>query len=192
MSRAYSFLFAAIVLNFGPALLLSQSGATPMTREMIDAPVYVAGWQIRTNNATEMSADGEIGKLWQRFYQQNLAAQIPHRAGTDLMVVYSHYSSDENGDYDYLLGGRVTSVENLPAGMTYTVVQPGPYAVVMTEVGAMPGVLQAAWRRIWRMTPAELGGRRAFQTDYEIYDQRSANPKQAQVEIHFGLKTGNN
>ena len=42
------------------------------------------------------------------------------------------------------------------------------------------------------VVPAELGGKRAFQTDYEIYDRRSANPKQAQVEIHIGLKPGNN
>ncbi|MGB0074244.1 MAG: hypothetical protein WBA18_06945 [Terracidiphilus sp.] len=51
----------------------------------------------------------------------------------------------------------------------------------------MPGVLQTAWAHIWKMTPAELGGRRAFVTDYEIYDARSANMQSAQVEIHVGL-----
>jgi len=37
------------------------------------------------------------------------------------------------------------------------------------------------------MSPAELGGRRAFITDYEIYDQRTENSQEAQVEIHIGL-----
>jgi len=54
-------------------------------------------------------------------------------------------------------------------------------------MGQMPGVLQAAWAHIWKMTPAELGGKRAFVTDYEIYGQRSADPHHAQVEIHIGL-----
>jgi predicted transcriptional regulator YdeE len=37
------------------------------------------------------------------------------------------------------------------------------------------------------MQPTDLGGRRAFLTDYEVYDQRTSNPQQAQVEIHIGL-----
>jgi hypothetical protein len=37
------------------------------------------------------------------------------------------------------------------------------------------------------MTPAELGGKRAFVTDYEVYDEHSANMQSAQVEIHVGL-----
>jgi predicted transcriptional regulator YdeE len=37
------------------------------------------------------------------------------------------------------------------------------------------------------MSPGQLGGKRAFITDYEIYDQRTANSQDAQVEIHIGL-----
>jgi predicted transcriptional regulator YdeE len=94
----------------------------------------------------------------------------------------------KKGDYNYLLGARVTSIEHLSADMAYRKVQPGSYAVVETEMGQMPGVLQDSWRRIWKMSPAELGGRRAFVTDYEVYDERSANPQQAQVEIHISLQ----
>ncbi len=71
--------------------------------------------------------------------------------------------------------------------MTWKKVEPGLYAVILTDKGQMPGVLQTAWAHIWKMTPAELGGRRAFVTDYEIYDARSANMQSAQVEIHVGL-----
>jgi len=169
-----------------------QTEAKGMNTVVLEQPFYVVGYSVRTRNDKEMSDDGKIGPLWQRFMQGNFAAQIPNRTDDTLIVVYSDYASDENGDYDYLLGARVTSIDKLPAGTTYTIVQPGSYAVVMTEVGAMPGVLRGAWRRIWQMTPAELGGRRAFQTDFEIYDQRSADPKRGQVEIHIGLKRGNN
>jgi predicted transcriptional regulator YdeE len=48
--------------------------------------------------------------------------------------------------------------------------------------------VQAEWKRIWAMQPVDLGGKRAFLTDYEVYDSRSANPREAQVEIHIGLQ----
>jgi predicted transcriptional regulator YdeE len=71
--------------------------------------------------------------------------------------------------------------------MTSMRVESGDYAVILTEKGAMPGVLQAAWKKIWMMSAAETGGTRRFVTDYETYDQRSANPTSAQVEIHLGV-----
>jgi predicted transcriptional regulator YdeE len=38
------------------------------------------------------------------------------------------------------------------------------------------------------MSPEELGGTRAFRTDYEIYDQRSTDPENAQVDVYVGLR----
>ena len=187
MIRSNVFLFAALVLGLGQVALNGQATATSVTQAKVDAPFYVAGWQVRTNNADEASGKSKIGPLWQRFMQQNLAAEIPNRTDSAIIVVYSNYASDEKGEYDYLLGARVASVDNLPAGMTWKKVEPGVYAVVLTDKGEMPGVLQAAWARIWKMPPAELGGKRAFVTDYEIHDQRSANRQSAQVEIRVGL-----
>jgi predicted transcriptional regulator YdeE len=170
------------------AALESQNPAATVSKTQLEESFYVAGWLVRTNNADEAAGRGKIGDLWQRLYKENLGAQIPDRADAALTVVYSDYAGDEKGDYNYLLGARVTSIAHLPAGMTYRKVESGRYAVLTTGIGAMPGVLQDAWRRIWVMPPAELGGRRAFRTDYEIYDKRSANPQQAQIEIHIGLK----
>jgi len=157
-------------------------------RTITETPFYVAGYSVRTNNANEMSGHGEIGPLWQRFTQQNLAAQIPDRADARTLVVYSDYASDEKGDYSYLLGVRVTSIDHLTAGMTFKKIVPGTYAVLTTEQGPLVEVLQAEWKKIWAMQPAELGGKRAFLTDYEVYDARSADPQKAQVEIHIGLQ----
>lgn len=188
MARMY---FAKSLLT-AAFILAAQSSPAPMTQENLYQPFYVAGYLVRTNNADEAGGKSKIGPLWQRFMQQNLAGHIPNRTDAALTVVYSNYASDEKGDYDYLLGVRVSSVDNLPAGMTSRKVEPATYAIVLTETGQMPDVLQAAWGRIWHMSPAELGGKRAFVTDYEIYDARSADPANAQVEIHIGLaKTTN-
>lgn len=166
--------FAAVLLSMSQMPFYGQQPATPVTHETIDAPFYVAGWQVRTCNADEAGSNGKIGPLWQRIMQQNLVGQISNRSDGALIVVYSNYASDEKGEYDYLVGARVRSVENLPTGMTWRKVEPGTYAVILTDKGQMPGVLQAAWARIWKMAPGELGGKRAFVTDYEIYDGRSA------------------
>jgi predicted transcriptional regulator YdeE len=187
MRRAKLILFAAFILSPGQMSLCGQAPSTPMTHVTIDAPFYVAGWLVRTNNADEAGGNGKIGPLWQRIMQQDLVGQIPNRTNGALIIVYSNYASDENGEYGYLLGARVSSVENLPAGMNWRKIEPGAYAVILTDRGQMPGVLQAAWARIWKMTSAELGGKRAFVTDYEVYDERSGNMQSAQVEIHLGL-----
>jgi predicted transcriptional regulator YdeE len=185
--RTNVFLLALFGLIASQSPLGGQAPETPVTHETIGKPFYVAGWLIRTNNADEAGGNGKIGPLWQRIMQQNLAQQIPNRTDGALIVVYSNYASDEKGDYDYLFGARVSSVDNLSAGMTSRKVEPGSYAAILTDKGQMPGVLQAAWTRIWKMTPAELGGKRTFLTDYEVYDDRSANMQSAQVEIHVGL-----
>lgn len=182
MPRSTTLQLSVLFLSIAP--LAAQ---TPVTHEHLKAPFYVAGYLVRTNNADEAEGKSKIGPLWQRFKQENLVARIPNRADAALTVVYSHYASDENGPYDYLLGARVDSISHLPAEMTWRKVEPATYAVILTQKGQMPTVLQAAWDRVWHMSPGELGGQRAFITDYEIYDQRTANPQRAQVEIHIGL-----
>ena len=151
-------------------------------------PIIVAGFQIRTTNARELSGEGQIRALWQRFFLENLASQIPNRTNDSLCTVYSNYQSDENGEYDYLLGAPVTGIDHLPAGMTYAAIATGEYAVITTEKGPIIQVMQQAWRHIWTMPAEELGSKRAFLTDYEIYDHRAADPTSAQVEIHLGLE----
>ena len=183
----------AIALSIGSiAQSPAPTGASNLPAKQILAdPIYVAGYQIRTSNAKEMAGNGEIGKLWARFFQEDLAAQIPNRLGQNLMVVYSDYSSDEKGEYSYLLGAPVSSVDGLPAGLSHHKIPAGQYAVIITEQGPIVEVMQAAWKRIWAMHPTELGGQRAFLEDYEIYDQRASDPNNSQVEIHVGLRLAN-
>lgn len=151
-------------------------------------PVIVAGFQIRTTNVAELSGQGQIGSLWQRFFAKNLAAQIPSRSSEALYAVYSNYESDENGAYDYLLGSPVSSIDNLPAGMTFAAIATGDYAVVTTDKGAVTRMVPGKWKEIWQMPAEELGGKRAFLTDYEVYGAKATNPYQAEVDIYLGLE----
>jgi predicted transcriptional regulator YdeE len=158
-----------------------------LTDKTLTDPISVIGIQTRTNNASELSGSGQIGALWGRLFAENLPAQIPNRASESIFAIYSNYARDENGDYDYLLGCPVTSIETIPQGMTYAAIPTGDYAVFTSETGPVVEVVQAAWKHIWSLAPGDLGGSRAFLTDYEVYDHRAKDPSSAQVEIHLGL-----
>ena len=154
----------------------------------VSDPILVAGIQIRTNNARELSGEGGIGLLWQRFFSKGVDGQIPNRSSSDLYVVYSNYASDEYGDFDYLIGSPVSSIEHLPVGMTFAAIATGGYAVVTTEEGPVGEVVPGTWKEIWNMSPEELGGKRAFITDYEIYGPDAIDPTNAEVDIFLGLE----
>jgi predicted transcriptional regulator YdeE len=183
-----------MLIRFPIVLFISLGLFTPSLQESIvktehQDSFYVAGYSTRTNNAKEASGQGQIGPLWQRWFAESLGAKIPNRVDNDVVVVYSEYVSDEKDDYTYILGARVSSVDHLPAGVTYRKVVAGQYSLFTTDKGPVTQVVPAEWRKIWAMSPGDLGGRRAFVTDFEVYDQRSADPQNAQVEIHIGLQT---
>jgi predicted transcriptional regulator YdeE len=160
---------------------------SPIISKTLHEPQIVIGIRIRTSNSRELSGEGKIGALWQRFFQDNLLEQIPNRTSDSFYVVYSNYASDEYGEYDYLLGSLVSSITDLPVGMTYEAIATGEYAVITTDKGPVAQVIQDKWKEIWSMPASELGGKRSFLTDYEIYDHRAANPADAEVEIHLSI-----
>jgi predicted transcriptional regulator YdeE len=176
------------VLCLGIALFIPKQVPESRMQPHHQDSFYVAGYSVRTNNAREMSGHGEIGALWQKFMQQNAASVIPDRVGNDILAVYSDYASDEKGDYTYTLGVRVSRVDSLPAGMTWRKIAAGPYDTLTTDSGVVTKVVPAAWLKIWAMNSKQLGGKRSFGTDYEVYGKRSADPQHAQVDIHIGIK----
>ena len=152
----------------------------------LGAPIQVVGFSVRTTNAAEAKGDGEIPKLWNRFFQENLGDKIPHRVGQSLIVVYSDYASDQNGEYTYLLGAPVDSLEGTPKDLAVRTIPAGQYAVLTTPAGPPQQTLPAIWTKIWGMSEAELGGKRSFAMDYETYDDFS-DPQNMQVTVHLGL-----
>lgn len=149
---------------------------------------YVVGVTTRTNNAREMSGNGKIGDVWETFLQPNLAAKIPNKIGVDLIAAYTDYETDHTGHYTYLLGLPISSTETLPAHLTVKYIPSGRYAVFSSGKGPITQVVPELWQRIWAMSPEELGGVRAFQTDFEIYDQRATDPENAQIDVYVGLR----
>ena len=145
------------------------------------------GISVVTSAAKEAGGDGEIRKLWERVMQEGLIDSIPSRADGGMIAVYSGFLKSDPTQYTYTLGARVTSTSKVPDGFVALTVPAGKYAVVETEQGGLPDILPKVWKSIFAMTPKELGGERAFQSDYEEFPE-NMDWQNTQVSVHLGLK----
>src|SRR5580692_342028 len=148
----------------------------------------VVGIAVRTSNAEQMTPERPIGKQWERLFKEGVLAAIPNKADGNIVAVYSEYASDKDGEYNYLLGARVTKVENLPAGMIAKNVPAGRYAVFTSERGPVQKVVVEMWRRVWETPKSALGGDRTYKTDFELYDQRAKNPADSVVDLYVAVR----
>ena len=150
------------------------------------AAFTVIGIAARTDNAKESTVNGIIPKQWQRFFSEGIPAKIPGTTSTSFYAVYSDYASDHNGEYTYVVGQAVKDGTAAPS-MAASRVPAGPYAGFTTEVGPFTKVIPSAWQRIFELE-AEGKLKRAYKTDFEIYDQRAQNPQNGQIDIYIGVK----
>jgi predicted transcriptional regulator YdeE len=147
----------------------------------------VVGLTVRTTNDKEAGGQGLIPKLWEGVMDGDKLSQIPNRVSDDLVVVYSDYASDFTGEYNYTLGVRVSSADKVPDGFVARKIQAGKYAVIHSEQGPPQQVIPALWQKINQMTPQQLGGGRAYKTDFETYTDVT-DWGNIQMKVHLGLK----
>jgi predicted transcriptional regulator YdeE len=174
------------VLLVPSALLLG--GAMPL--RIVEVKEFsVIGIEARTNNAKEMTNDGVIPKQWGKFFAEGILSKIPNKLDPSIYAVYTDYASDRNGDYTFFIGAKVSETSTIPTGMVVKRVPAGKYAIVTSAKGPVQNVVPQAWQQIWSFEDkSELGGARAYKADFELYDQRSRDPKDSQVDIYVGIK----
>jgi predicted transcriptional regulator YdeE len=148
----------------------------------------VIGIAARTNNVNEAGPNGAIPKLWQRVMQEQPLNRISSKLEPNLYAVYTDYASDANGDYTLVVGAKVQPGTNAAAEMIARAVPAGRYAVFSSDRGAVARVVVETWLRIWSHYQLPANGDRAYRADFEVYDQRAANPADTQVDIYIGLK----
>lgn len=158
--------------------------------KIVEQPEFsVVGIQARTSNAKEMAGGGVIPKQWDRFFKEGIADKIPNKVDSTIYAIYTNYASDYNGEYDFIIGMKVGSVSNVPPGMVAQRVPGGRFAVITSAKGPVGQVVPQAWQQVWGLDDKkQLGGPRAYRADFELYDQRSQNPQDSQVDLYIGLK----
>ena len=146
------------------------------------------GIEVRTDNAKEAATERLIPTLWRRVTQGHELDTIPDKTDRNIYAVYTDYASDANGDYTLVLGAKVRPGSKPPVGLVVKTVPAGQYAVFSSERGPVAKVVVETWRQIWSYYQSPANGRRAYRADFELYDQRVADPNNAQVDIYIGLK----
>ena len=162
--------------------------SAPKPNLISESSFTVVGISARTTNAQERSGRGVVGKMWQRFISEQLLEKIPDRADSSILALYTNYDSDANGAYTFVIGAKVTSAGKIPSGMIAVKVPAGKYRVLTTDRGPTVQVVPEAWARIWSLSKSQLGGERAYKTDFELYGPRAADPQNAEVQIYVGIK----
>ena len=148
----------------------------------------VIGIETRTTNAQEASGESAIGKLWSRLASEDFLSRIPHRVDPHIIAVYSDYESDKNGPYTFTLGAKVSSTQDIPAGMVSRKVISGEYAMFTAQGGAPPQMTVDLWKHIWSLEkPGPL--HRAYKTDFEVhYDGLEAHPPNTHIDVYIGVQ----
>lgn len=151
--------------------------------------IHLIGLTTRTKNQDEINPQtSKIGSLIQQFWTDNITALIPNKKNPQqVFSVYTDYESDEHGEYTYFYGQEVTSFDNTPANLQRLTIPAAQYQKFTTTPGKMPQVVIDAWMKIWQMTAADLGGKRTYIADFEIYDERATSPEKTVVDIYIGI-----
>jgi len=152
--------------------------------------LVLVGTEVRTSNAKEGNPDtAKIGPHFYQYISQQTAEKIDGRlAPYTTYSVYTKYESNEHGEYTHFLGESVDpSSKQTHNDLIKLEIPASKYKKFTTNEGPMPGIVIEAWQKIWAMTPEELGGKRTYIADFEVYDQRSADPAHAVVDIYVGI-----
>jgi len=152
--------------------------------------IKLVGICVRTNNQKELGKlDGLIFPCVQRYFHGALFNKIPHRSkpGTTYCA-YTDYETDHRGDYTYFIGEEVSSFKNpLPEGFRALTIPKQKYTKFTTQPEPMPNVLVNAWTKILAMSQKELGGKRNYQTDFELYDERASDHSNIVLDLYIGI-----
>lgn len=141
----------------------------------------LAGVSARTTNAIEMSGKGCIQGLWNSYFaSDHQPASEATRYGC-----YADYTDGINGEYTILVGHEVGLDEALPEGVSSVDLPPATYAVFTSRKGPMGEVVGEAWGAVWAWNNQ---GERTFTGDFELYDERSLDPENVQVDLYIAVR----
>ncbi|MFI4937059.1 MAG: GyrI-like domain-containing protein [Candidatus Berkiellales bacterium] len=162
-----------------------------MEQSKITLPqIKLIGIQVRTNNKIEIDPmTGKIFPIVKRFFQEKLFNNIPNRTkpGTTFCC-YTDYESDHTGDYTYFIGEEVSALPEISESFKQLIIPTQTYSKFTTDPEPMPDVVRNAWFAIWEMIPSDLGGKRRYVTDFEIYDERASDHQNIVMDLYIGIE----
>lgn len=143
----------------------------------------IIGISTETSNSNG-EASAAIGALWGQFISDNLLAKIPNQLNSDIVCIYTDYESDYTGRYTCLIGMKVSSLDQIPDGLTGREFPGGNFQSFLAK-GSLPEAIVETWQDIWNQDETL---NRSYTYDYEVYDDRSRLGEESEVDIYIAKK----
>lgn len=140
------------------------------------------GISIVTSNDTG-KAEVDIPALWERFFAEGIIDKIPNKVNDSIYSVYTDYEGDQTQPYRVILGCRVSDILEIPDDMIAHRVNRGTFGKFTAKGNMADSIVYNKWLEIWN-----LNLERSFESDYELYDHRSRDMSNAEVDIFIGVK----
>ncbi len=144
---------------------------------------HVIGIAVRTTNENGQSVQ-DISALWNRFMSEGILDQIPNKVDQTMYCIYTDYEKDHTKPYTTILGCKVSNLDQIPNGLVGKTFEEQTYIKRVAKGNLMQGIVYEEWTKIWN---ADLN--RAFTADFEVYDERTQNPENAEVDIFISIKS---
>ncbi len=154
---------------------------TTMKKQQIEKFHIVGIWVKTTNQNNQAKKD--IGELWQKFMGANLSEKLPNIKNPTIYAVYTEYEGDHTQPYTTILGYSVDSLDNIPEGMKAVTIEKGVYHQFTAKGDLTTNAVVDVWNNIWDM---DLN--RTYTTDFEVYGEKAADPKNGEAEIYIATK----
>ncbi|HJV20216.1 MAG TPA: GyrI-like domain-containing protein [Sediminibacterium sp.] len=146
------------------------------------AKFKLIGLKLNKKTTNEGGQSGiDCGNLWQKFELEKFAELIPNKLSDEIYAVYFNYEGDDTKPFSYFIGCKVEIDTEAPKGLYSLIIPSGNYYHV-TAKGKMTGCITDAWKHIW-----SSGINRTYQYDFEVYDERSKDWNNAEVEIFVSV-----
>ncbi|MEP6713788.1 MAG: GyrI-like domain-containing protein [Ferruginibacter sp.] len=145
--------------------------------------IYLIGLSLKIKTTNENGqSHKDCERLWHEFEKEKYAAMIPGKLSDEILGVYHGYEGDSTKPFSYFIGCKVQAGTVVPAGLNSLTIPAGPYHKI-TVKGKMPDCMVNAWKEIWVTDIA-----RTYQVDFEVYDERSKDWNNAEVEVYLSVK----
>jgi predicted transcriptional regulator YdeE len=90
------------------------------------------GISVRTSKQNGLAAE-DIPTLWQKFTTGNIIKEIPNKASSEIYAIYTNYEGDHNLPYDFILGCKVLSTQEIPSDMVSVSIPSSNYKKVTVQ-----------------------------------------------------------
>ena len=106
----------------------------------------IIGIQTETTNENGKAAV-DLGKLWERFFTDNVQSQITNKMSEEIYSIYTDYESDYTGNYRAIIGLKVDKLDKIPEGLFGREFNGGKYQKFLAK-GKMPDAVATSWKEI--------------------------------------------